>query len=111
MDLIERLPFDVVRYIYKEFIEVEQLYILFREKLNTLNSLRLCSHDIKPLLPLVFANPQAVRYFSERMRIGKDFYVFRHLYEKYKVNKEPRDFVLCNNGGNFALSLLMYLYH
>ena len=110
--LIHRLPYDIVWYIYKEFIEVEQLYILFQERMNTRSSVRLEVADIRPLLPRVLANPMAVRYFSKHMVLGGEvkFPFFQEVYEKTKV-QENRDFPLMKKGNSLCLSLLMYKYH
>ena len=108
---MNRLPYDIVWYIYKEFIEVEQLYILFQERMNTRTSVRLDVEDIRPLLPRVLANPMAVRYFSERMLLGTSkFPFFKEIYEKTKT-QDKRDFPLMKKGNSFCLSLLMYKYH
>lgn len=108
--MLDRLPYDVIWYIYKEFIQVEQLYILFQQRLHSRTSLQLNASEIRPLLPQVLANPMAVHYFSKQMVIQTDFYFFQHLYEMARIKKE-KNFRHMKNGTSFCTSLLMYLHH
>lgn len=108
--MLERLPYDVIWYIYKEFIQVEQLYILFQQRLHSRTSLQLNASELRPLLPQILANPMAVRYFSKQMVILPDFHFFQHIYEKTRIQNE-KNFRQMHNGTSFCTALLMYLHH
>lgn len=101
--LISKLPDDLIRYIYKEFIETELYYIQFIKALETIESRRLNIIKIKFLIPIILSKPQIVKYFSNKILYFKD------VYKSHKIDKKK--FLQLNNGDSFALSILMYLYH
>jgi hypothetical protein len=105
---VESLPEDITKYIYYQYIhngyiEVEFFYERFYIALCTERSKSLDIVDIYPYIPLILANPQYIKYFSEKMKF------FRRIYIGHKQGE--KNFTKLNNGESFALCILMYSYH
>ena len=113
MVLISKLPSDVVMYIYKEFLEYDVIFREFESLIEKIESRRLNTIFIRPLLPKILANKRLCVYLCEKL-VAKDynegFRYFEVVYKNHKIENK-KNFVGSTNGNSFALSLLMYLYH
>ena len=101
---IEKLPEELKKYIYKEYIEIQLFYDKFKEALDSEESQMLNIVKIHPFIPLILAKPKYINYLLLKL------YCFRTIYNDHKIKKK-KTFLLMNNGESFAQCILMYLYH
>jgi len=103
-DNIKKLPEELKKYIYEEYIETEIFYDKFKEALDSIESQRLNIVKISPFIPIILAKPKYIKYLLLKL------YCFKTIYNDHKIKKE-KSFRLMNNGESFAQCILMYLYH
>ena len=101
---IEKLPEELKKYIYKEYIETQLFYDKFNEALNSKESRYLNIVNIHHFIPLILAKPEYIKYLLLKL------YCFRWIYNDHKIIKK-KTFILMNNGESFAQCILMHLYH
>lgn len=102
--LIDRLPYDIVHQIHRNWVEPEHIINLVESALITENSYSLNIMDLRPLIPLILSKPYVFNYFYSNNK------TFKHIYDSHKI-ENSKQFLLLNKGDSFALSWLMYLYH
>jgi hypothetical protein len=103
-DNIKKLPEELKKYIYEEYIETQLFYDKFKEALDSKESQRLNIVNIHPFIPLILAKPKYIEYLLLKL------YCFMIIYNDHKIQKK-KTFRLMNNGQSFAQCILMYLYH
>ena len=101
---INKLPEELKKYIYQEYIEIQLFYDNFKEALDSQESQMLNIVKIHPFIPLILAKPKYIKYFLLKL------YCFNTIYNDHKIQKK-KTFILMNNGKSFAQCILMYLYH
>ena len=109
-DRIQKLPVELQRYIFKEYIELPLYFDEFQEKLNHHSAHNLCIQYILPYIPLILAHPLWVKYFSDHIIGLNDSRPFHMVYKMHKEHN-TKNFILMKKGQSFALTLLMFLYH
>jgi len=103
-DNIKKLPEELKKYIYAEYIETQLFYDKFKEALDSKESKSLNIVNIHPFIPLILAKPKYIKYLLVKL------YCFETVYNDHKIKKQ-KTFLLMNNGQSFAQCILMYLYH
>ena len=103
-DNIKKLPEELKKYIYEEYIETQLFYDKFKEALDSQESHHLNIVNIHPFIPLILAKPKYIKYLFLKL------YCFKVIYNDHKIKKE-KTFVLMNKGQSFAQCILMHLYH
>ena len=103
-DNIRKLPEELKKYIYEEYIETQLFYDKFKEALDSKESQRLNIENIHPFIPLILAKPKYIQYLLLKLSC------FEIIYKDHKINNK-KTFLLVNNGESFAQCILMYLYH
>ena len=101
---IKKLPEELKKYIYEEYIEIELFYDKFKEALDSKESKSLNIVNIHPFIPLILAKPKYNKHLLIKL------YCFETIYNDHKIKKQ-KTFILMNNGQSFAQCILMYLYH
>jgi hypothetical protein len=101
---INKLPEELKKYIYQEYIEIQLFYDNFKEALDSQESQMLNIVKIHPFIPLILAKPKYIKYFLLKL------YCFKTIYNEHKIRRH-KSFRLMNNGESFAQCILMYLYH
>ena len=113
MDLISKLPRDLVLYIYKEYLELHCTLQDIEFLLHTNDSRQLNILLIRPCLPRILANKRLCDYLCNNL-VTKDYNIglryFETVYQYHKIQKK-KNYLNATNGDSFALSLLVYLYH
>jgi hypothetical protein len=107
---IQELPEDIIRYIYKEYIEVDLYYNTFIASLYSKNSICLNIIDIKPIIPIILSNPKLVTYCCNHVTDRYAGKFFELVYITHKIKNE-KNFMNLKKGYSFALSLLMFIHH
>ena len=107
---IQRLPEDIVRHIYEEYIETEFHFKIFKQLLQSPKSIKLNISDIRPYIPYILSKPKLCNYMREKLVIYDNFKMFDVTYVSHKI-KQEKIFTTAKNGSSMALCLLMYLYH
>lgn len=107
---ISRLPDDIIRHIYEEYIKTEFHFKIFKQLLRSKTSMKLNTSDIRPYIPYILSNPKLCDYMREHLVIGDNFKIFDAAYVDHKIKNEKM-FTLAKNGTSVCLSLLMYVYH
>jgi len=100
---IQRLPSDIIRHIYDEYIDAQLMYEKFVSALDDPISQMLNQSMIRHMVPLILAKP---RYIEVCCKIPE----FNIVYKEHKIRKQ-KCFRLMNNGDSFATSILFYKYH
>ena len=103
-DNIKKLPQELKKYIYEEYIETQLFYDKFKEALESEESQYLNIVNIHPFIPLILAKPKYIEYLLLKLSC------FMIIYNDHKIEKK-KSFRLMNNGQSFAQCILMYLYH
>lgn len=101
---IKKLPEELKKYIYEEYIEIQLFYDKFKEALESYESRTLNIVNIHPFIPLILAKPKYIKHLLIKL------YYFETIYNDHKIKKQ-KTFRLMNNGQSFAQCILMYLYH
>jgi hypothetical protein len=104
MSMINRLPDDVLRHIYEEYIVGVETCNRYLEMYKSEESIRL---DYTPLMEptrRLLEHPCAIEYLCKKHKIFKKMYI-EHYVEGNKW------FVLMDRLESFILSILMWLYH
>jgi hypothetical protein len=103
-DNIKKLPEELKKYIYQEYIEIQLFYDKFKEALDSEESRSLNIVNIYPFIPRILAKPKYIKHLLIKL------YCFETIYNDHKI-KRKKTFRLMNNGQSFAQCILMYLYH
>ena len=103
-DNIKKLPEELKKYIYEEYIETQLFYDKFKEALDSEESHHLNIVNVHPFIPLILAKPKYIEYLLLKLSC------FMIIYNDHKIKKE-KTFRLMNKGQSFAQCILMYLYH
>ena len=103
-DNIKKLPEELKKYIYEEYIETQLFYDKFKEALDSKESHHLNIVNVHPFIPLILAKPKYIEYLLLKLSC------FGIIYNDHKIQKK-KTFRLMNNGQSFAQCILMYLYH
>jgi hypothetical protein len=103
-NIIDKLPEDLVIKIYKEHFEPDILFIMYKNIIESPESVRLNDAKLSKFLPIIFAKPIACKYIGERC------YAFNNSFHDHKI-KNTKNFVNMKKGQSFALTILFYLYH
>ena len=104
MKLINRLPDDVLRHIYEEYIVGKATCDRYLEMFKSEASMNL---DHKPLLELtsrLLEHPCAIEYLCKKHEIFKEMYIGHYVHDN-------KWFLLKSKLESFVLSILMWLYH
>lgn len=109
-NFIAKLPDDIIRYIYKEFIEIEYHTKIIKELLNTRESIKLNIINIRPYIPFILSKPELCNYLCNNLILHNNYKYFEETYKYYKKNNN-KHFSQMTKGDSFALTLLMKLYH
>jgi hypothetical protein len=101
---LDRLPEFIVIEIYKNYLEAEVYYSIYKDIIESVNSNRLDNEELKPLIPIILSKPIVCKYINNKC-IG-----FKESFKDHKI-KNKKSFELMKKGESFSLSILMYLYH
>jgi len=102
--IINKLPYDIKFYIYKNFIEPNLFYDKYKKLIAEKESSQLNISKIRPELPLLLKNELIINNLRKKCKI------FDVVYSKHKITNE-KNFILLNQGNSFCLALLYYFYH
>ena len=101
---LDRLPEFIVLEIYKNYLEAEVYYSIYRDIIESVNSHRLDNRQLKPLIPIILSKPIVCKYIENKC-IG-----FKESFKDHKI-KNNKSFKLMKKGESFSLYILMCLYH
>ena len=76
--MIKNLPDDIIDKIYKEYVEPEYYYGLYKEIINSRESQNLNSQLLRPYIPILLSKPLVIKYLCEKC------YGFRNTYKEHK---------------------------
>ena len=103
-NIIDRLPQDLVIKIYKEYLEPEVYYTLYKNIIESRESIALNGTELVEFLPRLLAKPVACKYISEKC------FAFNNSFQGHKI-KNKKSFKLMRKGQSFAATILFNLYH
>jgi len=101
---IDKLPEELVRKIYKDYLEPEIYYEIYKKIIVSNASTSLDTKDLLPFIPLVLSKPHICLYIS------KNCHGFCSSYKVHKI-ENTKMFVLMKKGESFASTILFSLYH
>lgn len=102
--IIDKLPKELVWYIYKNYLEVEVYYNIYKDIIKSPMSVTMNNTELLQFIPIVLSKQQVCKYISIKC------FAFRSSYKKHKEDRE-KSFQLMKKGESFASSILFYLYH
>jgi hypothetical protein len=103
-NIINKLPNDLVNKIYKEYLEPEVYYVLYKNIIETPSAMRLNGTELTRFIPIILSKQNACSYIMTKCRI------FHGSYKEHKIKQNKR-FVLMKKGESFAAYILLSLYH
>lgn len=103
LDRITKLPYDLKKYLYVDFIDPQMLLYKFKTALESEESQRLNPVNIRHFIPIILAKQN---YIDVCNTIPK----FKTVYTEHKL-KNKKHFEQLKNGDSFALAILFYMYH
>jgi hypothetical protein len=103
--IISRLPDDIVHKIYKEYVEAEYYYILYKQIIKHHRSNNLDNELLTPMIPVLLSKQNVVDY------LYKKCFGFRNTYREHNRKLGKKVFKNLNFDASFALSILFNLYH
>jgi len=101
---IEKLPEDLKKYIYREFIQTELFYEEFKNIIESKECQSLNATSIYKYIPIILSKPKYIKYLCKKMPF------IETIYRDHKI-KNNKIFRLMTKGQSFAQCILMYLYH
>jgi len=99
-----RLPDDILKKIFYDYLEVPILFSVFKTKLETNECKSIEYTGLARLIPLILRKPALISYMR------KQYYGFDAVYRSHVILGE-KGYVLMNFDNSFACSWLMYMYH
>ena len=102
--LLNKLPEEVVNKIYKEYLEPEAYYIIYKKIIESPNSMSLDGKELVNFLPTLLAKQLVCKYVMDKC------VTFNSSYKLHKI-KNKKTFVLMKKGESFAAHILFALYH
>lgn len=100
---IQRLPSEITRYIYEEYIEAQLIYESLDSAIDDIRSERLDTVLVRPLIPIILSKS---KYIAICRRIPE----FNIVYIEHKI-RNKKSFQLMCKGNSFATAILFYRYH
>jgi hypothetical protein len=101
---VDKLPEELVRKIYKDYLETEVYYDIYKKIIVSNASISLDIKDLLPFIPLVLSKPHICLYISKKC------HGFCSSYKEHKI-ENTKIFVLMKKGESFAATILFSLYH
>ena len=101
---IDRLPEFLVIQIYKDYLEGEIYYEIYKNVIDSQQSRCLNSTKLTMIIPTILSKPLICKYISKKC---PGFY---NSFKSHKIDNE-KCFHLLNKGQSFSQFVLMYLYH
>lgn len=99
-----RLPDDILKKIYYDYLETPILFSVFKTKLETKECESIEYTGLAKLVPFLLRKPALISYMR------KQYYGFDAVYRSHVILGE-KCFVLMDFENSFACSWLMYMYH
>jgi hypothetical protein len=99
-----RLPDDILKKIYYDYLEIPILFSVFKTKLETNECRSIEYKGLARLIPFLLRKPALISYMR------KQYYGFDAVYRSHVILGEKRC-LLMNFENSFACSWLMYMYH
>jgi len=103
-NILHNLPRDIVVKIYKEYLEPELYYDMYKRILQSPECANLNGDEMITFIPIILSKPITCKYI-----ITKCVY-FRSSYEEHKI-KKGKTFVNLKKGDSFVAAILMHRYH
>jgi hypothetical protein len=103
-NIIDKLPEDVVIQIYKDYLEPEVYYGIYKKIINDSISKELNDKLLTPLIPIILSKPIVCKYLSMQCDIFRYYFIEHKIFNKKK-------FTLLKKGKSFALCILFRMYH
>jgi len=102
--IAKRLPDDILKKIYYDYLEIPILFSVFKTKLETEECKRIEYGGLGNLVPFILRKPALVVYMR------KQYYGFDAVYRSHVMSGE-KCCSMMNFKDSFACSWLMYMYH
>jgi hypothetical protein len=99
-----RLPDDILKKIYYDYLEIPILFSVFKTKLETEECKRIEYKGLARLIPFLLRKPALISYMR------KQYYDFDAVYRSHVILGE-KGCLLMDFENSFACSWLMYMYH
>ena len=103
-NILHKLPRDIVVKIYKDYLEPEVYYEIYKRILQSPECANLNGNEMRTFIPIILSKPIVCKYI-----ITKCVY-FRSSYEEHKI-KQDKSFVNLKKGDSFVAVILMHRYH
>ena len=103
-NIIDKLPQEIVRKIYREYLESEMYFTIYKNIIKNPISQELNGKILKPFVPIILSKPDTCKYISQNC------HAFNYSFIQHKINKK-KVFRLMNNKESFAATILFSLYH
>jgi len=103
-NIIGKLPQDLVIKIYKEYLEADVYYTIYKNIMNNPISQRLNGELLIPFIPIILSKPVVCKYIREHCPNFCSSFII-HKIDNNKV------FTLMKKGESFAATILFSRYH
>jgi hypothetical protein len=103
-NIIGKLPQDLVIKIYKEYLEADVYYTIYKNIIEDPISQRLNGKLLIPFIPIILSKPVVCKYIREHCPN------FCSSFKKHKIENHKK-FVLMKKGESFAATILFSRYH
>ena len=102
--MIDKLPQELVIKIYKDYLEADVYYIIYKNIIEDPISQSLKGELLIPFIPIVLSKPIVCKYITEKCR------GFNSSFKQHKIDNR-KVFTLMLKGNSFAYTILFSLYH
>ena len=102
-NIIGKLPQDLVIKIYKEYLEADVYYTIYKNIIEDPISQRLNGKLLIPFIPIILSKPVVCKYIREHCPN------FCSSFKKHKIDNKV--FTLMKKGESFAATILFSRYH
>jgi hypothetical protein len=103
-NIIGKLPQDLVIKIYKEYLEADVYYTIYKNIIEDPISQRLNGKLLIPFIPIILSKPVVCKYIREHCPN------FCSSFKKHKIDNN-KVFTLLKKGESFAATILFSRYH
>jgi hypothetical protein len=98
------LPEDLLIKIYKDYLEADVYYMIYKNIIELQISQRLDEYLLSQLIPIILSKPIVCKYIREKCP------AFCSSFIKHKIDNN-KVFTLMKKGQSFAATILFTLYH
>lgn len=103
-NIIDKLPQDLVIKIYKDYLEADVYYTIYKNIIEDPISQRLSGKLLIPFIPIILSKKEHCLYIMKKCTAFSSSFIIHKIQNR-------KEFALMKKGQSFAATILFRLYH